>query len=197
MARQSKLVDEVLRLGLAPVLRGAGFSKSSHTFRRTLDSTVQILNVQGCWTNTAGDESFTINLGVHFPQVDALTGKGETRRLPSVADALLNIRAGHLMGKGADRWWVVRSDSSLEAVAGELVHAWESHIKPWFARCESIPGALDFTRESELMGPAFLLALATGDRAEAARWLAVILAGTGGLTREWYREIAARQDLAL
>jgi len=65
----SKLIDEVVKLGLAPLLKERGFRKSSRDFQRRVDENWQIVNVQASQGNVGTAGKFTLNLGVYLPLV--------------------------------------------------------------------------------------------------------------------------------
>ena len=195
MATRRSLVDKVLSAGLGDVLRGHGFQKSRHTFRRIAGNCVQVTGIQGDRFNLPEDKSFTINLGVHFEGVDALTGQQRTASL-FAEDAVLNIRIGTLTEKRSDKWWQIGNESEAERVAESAVEAWRICALPWFIQCETVEGAQRFAAERALFAPAFLLALVADDRKEAERWLGVIASSVGGKARDWYLGIAAKQGLS-
>ena len=135
-----------------------------------------------------------MNLGVHFEQVDLLTGQ-QRRGSLCAEDAILNVRIGTLTEKRSDRWWQIGDVSQAKETADSAAQAWNAYASPWFTQCENVDGAQRFAAERELMGPAFLLALVAGDRTEAERWLGVITASSGGMEKEMYHRIAANQGM--
>jgi hypothetical protein len=196
MPTRSTLVDAILRRGLAALLRNHGFSKSRHTFRRAAGDCLQITGVQGDRFNMPGSEAFTINLGVHFEQVDKLTGQ-EWKGQPCAEDAVLSIRIGSLMEARSDKWWQVSNESEVEQAADAAAHAWLVYAWPWFTQCETVAGAQKFAADRNLCGTALLLALANDDNLEARKWLAVVASGTGGMARKWHLDIAAKRGLSM
>lgn len=76
MSSAPEFIEQIVKAGVTPTLKPLGFRKSGRTFRRTVESAVQVINVQSCKWNTADEASFRINLGVFFPEIFyALYGK--------------------------------------------------------------------------------------------------------------------------
>src|SRR5690242_8611133 len=62
----SKLIDELVRDYLAPVMRDKGFRKSGANFWRDNENVIDVLNIQKSQWNDAWEASFYVNLGVYW-----------------------------------------------------------------------------------------------------------------------------------
>src|SRR5690349_222232 len=91
-------INTILRLGLDPALRAAGYKRRAHTFRQALpDGVWRVINVQGNRWNEGDQGRFTLNLGLHFPQVRAIMGDPPLTMPPKAWDCELRARIGRLM----------------------------------------------------------------------------------------------------
>jgi hypothetical protein len=98
-------VDEIIALGLKDALKDAGFKKSGRTWHARSDDRIKVIDVQLDKHNTADDQKFTINLGVHFPAVAAALGDAALER-PEEWDCHARVRIHQLFPSWRE-WWTV------------------------------------------------------------------------------------------
>ena len=141
-----KAIDDVVALGLAGLLKAAGFKKSARTFRRARDGAIQVLNVQASQGNGPAAR-FTINLGVYREEIAALAPGLPVTDQPKEYECVVRQRIGSLMLGGEDRWWEAQEPGSTHnaLVSAEITEAVERLGLPWLnahVSLESIRGAL-------------------------------------------------------
>jgi len=144
MSKTSEMIDYIIGVGLHPALKRERFLKSSRTFRRCQPGCIQIVNVQGSWTNFDDKGRFTVNLGVYFPEAARIDGEFQVTERPSAQDCIVQERIGNLMPDRHDYWWSFDPTSSLEEIAHELTLACMCYGLPWLDAHSTIEGALKF-----------------------------------------------------
>ena len=163
-----KRIDEIVKIGLAPLLKENGFSKSSRNFYRESESAWRVVNVQSSQSNSDMAGKFTVNLGVYLPQVAALAGQSPVTGKPKEYDCTVRKRIGALMPHGVDYWWELLPSTDPAAIAATVAAAVETYGLPWFAANTSVLQVADtLANQPSVMAAA--AALAAGDRPEAAR----------------------------
>jgi len=70
--QSSRLIDSVIRDYIHPELKSRSFRRRATTWNRLIGQTVQVINVQSSQWNESARASFTINVGVFVPFVDAI-----------------------------------------------------------------------------------------------------------------------------
>jgi Domain of unknown function (DUF4304) len=162
-----KLVDEIVKRGLQPHLKAAGYKKKARTFFRELDGGVfQIVNVQLSQWGTATESKFTINLGVFFPSIQQISLKPALDGVPNEYDCHLRQRIGMLMPDHLDHWWTVTSNPSIDGVAQQISEAWSMYGQQWIERCSHLEliEDKDMYKSSVI---AMMIAIALSDKATA------------------------------
>jgi hypothetical protein len=121
-----KAVDSIQR-SLRPTLKQHGFNVRGRTFNRvTDDGLTQVINLQmgpsdppgttyvpGLTQNLHG--LFTINLGVHIPEVAEATIGGVSKPWVQDYDCAIRERLGPASGSTQDVWWHARDTSEVLA----------------------------------------------------------------------------------
>ena len=161
-------INTILRLGLDPALRAAGYKRRAHTFRQALtDGVWRVINVQGNRWNEGNQGRFTLNLGIHFPQVRAIRGDPPLTMPPKEWDCELRARIGRLTPDRRDKWWQFDQRSDLQAIADDVVKQWQTYGQAWRDRYSDLRTARD-----ELAPQDYLFAVAASlalDERDAAR----------------------------
>jgi hypothetical protein len=202
LSRFAQAVQEVISLALDPLLTPLGFKKARTTYRRTVGTCVQVVNVQSSQFQTV-NARFTVNVGVDFPAARKLA----VGLLPAAGPSsigMLSKRIGSLMPGGCDHWWEVRPGASLndleavlrareddralpvDTVVSEVRAAVRDLALPWL-EAHADP------RKVQGLGAgrhAIALALMLGDEREARRLAKEHLKRAPGdeLLREWAKE---------
>lgn len=141
----AKTLDGLQRK-LRPFLQRRGFRVKRRTFNRTTaDGLTQVVNFQmgtfdppgttyipGLRENLYG--KFTVNVGVHVPEVAQVHGGYRTRDFVREYGCCVRARLGQLGPEHEDRWWEIRDD---EQIAAELELRLEQDAFPFLARFES------------------------------------------------------------
>ena len=168
MSEIAKLIDDAIRSDLAKRLKADGYRKSGRTFYSADDSRTAVVNVQGSKSNLGDEGTFTINLGVYFPDVAKITNALPiTGRFPKEYDCTIRQRLGVLMTDGNDFWWSVNSDTDLDALAKNVGDAWSQHGKPWMDHVSDLDAAHAELLNQQLFFIAAGVSLLRGRRDEA------------------------------
>ena len=163
-------LNTILRLGLDPALRATGYKRHAHTFREALpDGIWRVINVQGSKWNEGSSGRFTLNLGVHLPQVRAVIGHPPLTKPPKEWDCELRARIGRLMPDRRDKWWQFDQRSDLQAIADDVVDAWRTYGQLWLVRYSDLRTARD---EPDDYPFAIAASVALGEPDAARHWYA-------------------------
>ncbi len=127
-----EMLDEALRIGLSAVLRADGYRKDRRTFLRRAPQVVLVVGIQSSKWNTASDGQFTVNLGAYVPSASLVAGERLLAR-PKPHQCQLWERLG-MLRSGRDDWWSLRKGESPEAVAADVVEAWNEVGRAWTER---------------------------------------------------------------
>ena len=164
MSKTAARIDEIVRNGLAQELRSAGFKKLVRTWRRSVGELTQVTNLQASWTNHGDAGTFTLNLGVYFPEAVRLFALWPVKEKPGESDCIVSERIGFLMPRGTDVWWEVNSGTNVELLGHELALTWRTHALPWLDAHTDPVIARDFVRKVSPLWAAIFSVL-VGDRA--------------------------------
>lgn len=165
----NKLVDEIIKRSLHPILKSAGYKKKGRTFYLEEDDVTRVVNVQSSQGNTAESAKFTVNLGLYFPAVREQSLDEPLTDLPKEYECTLRERIGMLLPRQDDWWWTVRPSSDLDMVANAVSNAWTGYGQPWIDRCGTLAAACD---EAEHTGDKFtaaMISLTLKDKPRAKR----------------------------
>lgn len=171
MSKTSEQIDYVVKVGMHPPLKREGFLKSSRTFRRSRTGCIQIVNVQGSWTNHDDEGQFTVNLAVYFPEAAKIHGSFQITDRPSASDCMVTQRIGHLMPAQRDYWWSFDSKSDLDKIAQEVSSACVKYGLPWLDEHSTIEGAIKFSLSRKTPYWAAIFSLLLNNREDAKQYL--------------------------
>jgi hypothetical protein len=172
----SERIDALVRDGLAPVLRAAGYRKTGRTWRQAADGWVRVTNVQGSWTNIGETGKFTINLGVYFPEAAVLRNGPPAVEKPNESDCIVHERIGFLLPVRQDHWWEIRPATDLPQLINEVSHAWVNYGKPWLELHSDLSRAEAFLERKGLKAWAAVFSILRHDVAKAKALLAEAIA---------------------
>lgn len=172
MSKISEQIDYIIKVGLHPALNREGFLKSSRTFRRPRANCIQIINIQGSWTNHDDEGQFTVNLAVYFPEAAKIQGLFQVTERPIESDCMVNQRIGQLMPVQRDYWWRFSSRSDLEIIGQEVVLACVNYGLPWLNEHSTVEGAIKFSLSRKMPYWAAIFSLLVENREDAGQYLA-------------------------
>jgi hypothetical protein len=162
-------IEQIVRWGLSPRLKAAGYQKSGRSFRLAAPRAIKVTNLEASWTNVASEGKFTVNVAVYFPEAVDLQGVHQVTDRPTVKDCVVQQRIGLLLPVRTDHWWEVDDSTDLDSLALEVGLAWEEAGKPWLDEHAHFASARAFMvneRQAPWWGAIFSLLL---DEADAAR----------------------------
>lgn len=135
---------DAVQAGLQPLLKASGFRVRGRTFNRlTPDGLTQVLNLQMGSFDPPGTTSipglrvnlygkFTVNLGVHVPEVSMFAGTGKPATFVQAYDCFVRARLGLVGPERKDLWWEVRQAGLMPELTGRV----EGDAFPFLARFE-------------------------------------------------------------
>ena len=121
------LAVDAIQGQLRPYLKSAGFRARGRTFNRlTADGLTQVINLQMSavdppganpirWLRQIPRGMFTVNLGIHVPEVTANHGAGRSKSWVQEYDCCIRSCIGELVDSGDDLWWPASDDPSVHA----------------------------------------------------------------------------------
>ncbi len=169
MSDIAKLIDDVVRRDLARRLKSNGYRKSGRTFYRIAGSHTAVVNVQASKHNLGLNGTFTVNLGVYFPDVATITNALPlTGAFPKEYDCTVRQRLGVLMTGSDDYWWVVNIDTDMGTIAETVAHTWSQHGQPWIERVSDLDAAHNELVSQNMFFVAAAISVLQGRRDEAA-----------------------------
>ena len=140
MSEIAKQIKAIVDLGLAPLLKQAGFRKRTN-YARVGGESLQLINVQSSQWNMGLQGRFTLNTGVHFSGVaKMLMGADPMPAIPKHFYCLIRKIVGQLLLDKADRWWIVTPLTNIPDAAAELSSAINDCVLPWLTKVETISG---------------------------------------------------------
>ncbi len=184
-----KRIDETIRLGLAPLLKQQGFSKSGRTFHRLTGVVWQVVNVQASQGNSDASGKFTINVGVYVPEVAVLAGQAPIAGKPKEYECTVRERIGTLMPGGADHWWVLLPSTDLAVVATSVTQAVTAYGLPWLdahASVQQVTQAL--ACQPSVMAAAAALAADRDEAIKRIKRMETERPLAGGTARAWAKK---------
>ena len=92
MAEIAKVIDRIAADALAAPLKAAGYKKSGRTWRRYLEDSVQVIQVQASRHNAGPDGKFWLNAGVYFPAMARRFPVFPVTETPAESDCHLRYR---------------------------------------------------------------------------------------------------------
>ena len=134
MSEISKLINQIIKEGLAPLLKKEGFKKTGHNFYRELSNRTEVLNIQASRWNEKSEGEFTVNLGVYFPEIAHITEAIPFKGMPKEYNCTVNKRIGHLLENGCDHWWKISPSANLNHLAEDLTQKVKKYGLPWLEK---------------------------------------------------------------
>lgn len=194
MSPMTALIDDILRRGLAGLMKQQGFKKSARYWHREQAHTCLIANVQASLGNSASEARFTVNLAVYAPSIAQLAGQAPPQGPPKEYEAALRTRLGRL-AYGKDHWWVVTPLSDPQAVAVDLADTMQAFGLPWLYAQQEIESLSEALKDTDSL-TSVCAAWAAGQREEAERRLRAALAAKPA-AQAHFRAWAAKMGIAL
>src|SRR5215467_1430359 len=106
-------IDQLIKYGVAQLMKANGFSRSGRTFHRAEGEDWQVVNLQASQSNVGEIGRFTINLGVYLPRISVLAGKPVPGK-PKEYECTHRERIGRCMAGGLDQWWEINASTDLQ-----------------------------------------------------------------------------------
>jgi len=138
----SKLIDELIKDYLAPVLKNNGFRKSGLNFWRDNVNVIDVLNIQKSQWNDAWEASFYINLGVYWKAFHRDQCAEFKSKFPREYDCTVFSRVLEPTAKT----WGLRPDSDLSQVGTILTETVQQIALPWLQEMRSEVNVLRYLK---------------------------------------------------
>src|SRR5690606_34171070 len=110
------------------------FRKKGRNYRLASDRSVAVLNIQASKWNEGSSGRFTVNLGVHWPEIARLMDGPIVGDEPKEYECTLRTRIGSLMPGNLDRWWDINEHTVDHLLAAEIVEVVKRFGLPWLFR---------------------------------------------------------------
>jgi len=138
MSEISKKIDEIVKVGLAPLLKSHGFKKKARNFYRECEDRIELINVQASQFNAGTEGQFTVNVGVYITAISEITDAPPVKGMPKEYDCTVRERIGLLSSENKDTWWSVDSNVDIKNIGTDLASSVEALCLPWLARMENL-----------------------------------------------------------
>jgi uncharacterized protein DUF4304 len=131
----SKVIDNLLKVHLTPMLTQQGFRRIGRTYYRTNQSWQELINIQLSYHSNRESGSFTINLGIfHEPTSNAL---GNNIKLPHEYDCQIRERLPKLIN-GIDAWWKFDTSTDIKKLGENTNETVFTIGLPYFQQYKSL-----------------------------------------------------------
>ena len=194
MSEIAKAIDTVIGLGFAEALKRDGYRKRGRTWLYLGEGFTRVVNVQGSSSNIGSTGNFTINLGVYFPEVERIAGRDLWGNSLNVWVCTIRCRLGEHMPPAHDKWWEINDRSDLQAIANDIVNAWEKYGKPWIIRFSDLKEVKNKAAKGDYR-LATEISIAIGELEEAQHWLDKLLREYPNRDHALFIDWAARYGL--
>jgi hypothetical protein len=206
----SRLIDQIIKTGPAPLLKEAGYRKLARSFHADAGGLFKVVQFQSSMWNTPDSARFTVNLNIALSYFHEKCMGEPFPKNPGSAAPVLSQRIGYLMPEQRDFWWEVTPKSDVDGIASHLTKALSEGGLPFLDRHANIQalteaaeqaverkGAMHPMTMNPELGLAILLSF-QGKAAEAARVLQDLAKNnTHAGFAETIAEIAERLELKL
>ena len=189
MSITSEKIDLIIKAGLHPALKKMGFQRNAHTFRRARENCIQLINVQGSWTNFQDQGQFTINLGVYFQEAARIHGLYRVTNRPVISDCMVHERIGNLMPDLRDFWWKFDSQSDFDELGKQVTTSCLDYGILWLEKYATTEGAISYAQGKGIPYWAAVFSIIQGDLENAEKYLvAAIEKNAANLRHKSYLE---------
>lgn len=147
----TEAIDQIVSVGIHPVLKKQGFKKRGRTFHKRASDLYHVVCIQGSRYNEFDSGRFTINLGIASPDVTAVWFGGKVRQNPA-SHMLFHERIGFLLPMKKDHWWEISPGTNLGELAREVGDSLTGHALKFFEipAFQSTQALLEALEKSEL-----------------------------------------------
>lgn len=135
-----KRIDEVIKIGIVPILKARGFRKKGRNFHKTVGEAVQVVNIQADRWNEGNAGRFTVNIGAYFRAVAEIAERWVVDGMPKEPECTVRYRLGMLMPEPGDKWWVLGKNTDDKHVAADVAEALNSYGLPRLERAGTRDG---------------------------------------------------------
>ena len=191
-------IDAIVRTGLLPGLKAAGFKKNGRTFRLEHSDHVRIVAVIGGSHNVNMEfgsvGSFAVHLGLFFPGPFAVDGV-ELRRAPGIHECDLNSQ----LRSPTSRWGQFDYSDKIQFSDAEraatLSADWADFGPTWFAENADHRTAFSRLREAGQWREALYFAIHLKEMDAARECLEGCRQSLGGMTLDYVIAIARKNGV--
>lgn len=159
----SAVISQVLAGGVNQLLHRHGFDRNGRTHTRSRDGRLELIGIQPHKYCHRYGGSFTVNLGIFLPEVDAAVSLHPKQERPEEHDC-------HIRCPGS-RWWEFDAFTDPAALGAEASRWVEQHAIPYLETMRDPAQALAWLRGQSGGPREIALAAHLGDRALAQEWL--------------------------
>jgi hypothetical protein len=143
--QSSRLVQEVIALGVQPLLKSSGFRKTGRHFFRTLADATCHINFQSSQWNASDRTRFTVNLWTYLPAIALANGDTVIEDPAKRRFGHCGIRLGFLLPESGDRWWEISSSAEVPQTADEVRSAIERYAIPYLQKAATLEGVAELS----------------------------------------------------
>jgi hypothetical protein len=142
----SKLIDELIKNYLAPLMKDEGFRKSGANFWREDATVIDVLNIQKSQWNDAWEASFYVNLGTYYKAFHRDQGTEFKSKFPYEYDCTAFSR----VPEPAIKAWTLRPDSDVGQLGAILTETVHDVAFSWFEEMRSEVNILNHLKKMRI-----------------------------------------------
>lgn len=143
----SKVIDEIVRQGVAPFMKELGFSKKGNTWWQSYERVIEVIDIQKDRFNDGFVARFTVNLGLYWPEVQKAIAQEARSFPPKTPDCTVSERLGLLFDEGRDFWWTVGPQTDVHGIGRDCVVKIQDFGIPWLRSGHDLSTTLSYARK--------------------------------------------------
>jgi len=141
------MLKDLVKMFVSPLLKRHGFKKKRLTWNKTTaDGFNQVVDFQVSKFSCPEEESFTINLGVFFPDVWRKCWAKEPPKFVNEEDCFPRVRVAQLLNgfsqESTDYWWTCNTEVEIDKVGKEIEVLLEKECLPFLDKMLNIQNVI-------------------------------------------------------
>lgn len=131
MSEIAKIIDQVIKEHIAPLMKERSFKKKARTFHKQSNDATLVVNIQASQWNQGVEGQFTVNLGAYFPDVETICESLPVKGIPKEYNNTVRKRIGQTMPSNCDKWWEIKPSTNLGNLGSDVALALSEYGLPW------------------------------------------------------------------
>ncbi len=129
------MFKDLVKIFVSPLLKQHGFRKNRLTWNKTVDGLIQVVDFQVSRFSSPEEESFTINLGVFYPDIWHKCWAKEPPKFVNEEDCFPRVRIAQILNgysqEATDYWWTCNAEVEIDKIGKEIKMLLEKKCLPF------------------------------------------------------------------